>query len=316
MLDVRRLRVLREVVDAGSVTAAAHRLAYAPSAVSQQIAALERETGVALLERAGRGIRPTAAGLLLAEHAREVIARLHEAEAALAALREGHTGRVALAAFPTAGAGLVPTAVREYKRHAPHVAVNVTIAEETDARDALRDGRVDIALVVDEALPDDGETDAYVRVPLLEDPFRLVLNRRHPLAARRTIALAEMAGDLWVTASSWSTLCEKQTRDACLAAGFEPKPAVEADDYTAAQAYVAAGMGVALVPAMALGAVHDGVVVRRIRGDEPVRHVVALTRPALARDGAVPGMLSALRVAADEQRTLARSAAAPLSRSA
>ena len=303
MLDVRRLRVLREVVDTGSVTTAAQRLNYAPSAVSQHIAALERETGVALLERAGRGIRPTAAGRLLADHAGDVLARLAEAEQALAAIRDGHSGRIVLAAFPTAGHGLVPTAVTAFRRDHPDVAVSVTIAEEDAARDELRNGRVDVALVVSEAMATPPQDD-LVSISLLADPFRIVLPRRHALAGRRTIALPELADELWVTASSSSTLCERQAREACQAAGFEPQPAVEADDYAATQAYVAAGLGVALVPLMALNAVHEGVVVRRIRGDEPRRHVVALTRPAVARTGAVAAMIQALRLSAAEQQRM------------
>ncbi len=301
MLDVRRLRVLREVVETGSVTRAAHRLSYAPSAVSQHIAALERETGVALLERAGRGIRPTAAGELLASHAADVIARLQEAEAALVSLRDGHSGRLVVAAFATAGASLIPTAVREFRRHHPDVDVSITMADEDEAQEALRVGRVDLALVVTEELSF-RVLDDLVAVPLLTDPFRLVLSKAHPLAARRSIALAELADEGWVAASRTSTLCTRQATDACRAAGFEPRPAVEADDYPAAQAYVAAGLGVALVPLMALSAVHEGVVVRRVRGDEPCRHVAVLSRGASARGGAVPPMLAALKAAAAQQR--------------
>src|SRR5207245_2960610 len=146
--------------------------------------------------------------------------------------------------------------------------------------------------------PDD---ESLLRVPLLDDPFRVLLNRRHRLASRRSIALSELADEPWVTASPSSSLCERQVRDACEVAGFTLSPAVEADDYAAAQGYVAAGLGVALAPALALGAVHDGVAVRRIRGDEPVRHIVALARPAVAGDGALPNLLAALRAAADEQ---------------
>src|SRR3954462_7753210 len=119
MLDVRRLRVLKAVVDTGSVTGAAQRLSYSPSAVSQTIGALEKDAGTSLLERIGRGVQPTAAGRLLAEHAAGVLARIAEAEQALADLRAGHTGRIRLAAFPTAGAAFVPKAVAAFRAQCP-----------------------------------------------------------------------------------------------------------------------------------------------------------------------------------------------------
>src|SRR5579862_3156000 len=120
-MDVRRLRVLQAVVESGSVSAAASALDYTPSAVSQQISALEREVGAELLERVGRGVRPTDAALLLCQHAERVLGAIEEAEAALSALRAGKLGRLRLGAFPTAGSALVPEAIAAFERIHPGV---------------------------------------------------------------------------------------------------------------------------------------------------------------------------------------------------
>jgi DNA-binding transcriptional LysR family regulator len=296
MLDVRRLRVLRTVVDTGSVTAAAARLSYTPSAISQQLSTLERETGLALVERQGRGLRPTAAGRMLAEHAGAVLDRLADAEAALGALREGRTGRVAVAAFSTAGSSLVPVALRDFRRTHPGLAVDVSVAEPDEAVERVRSGRCDVAVVV--GVPD--LTGLHCR-HLLDDPYRVVLPADHPLAGRLRIRLADLSDEAWIGTASAPGYCERQIVDACVAAGFTPRFAVEADEYPATQGYAAAGLGVALVPLLALGAVAGGVVVRRVDGTEPVRRVSVVTRPALLGTPGVPAMLDAFGSAAAAQ---------------
>lgn len=294
MLDLHRLRVLRTVVDHGSVSGAAAALNYTPSAVSQHMAALERETGIALLERSGRGVRPTPAGLLLAEHAGAVLTRLHEAEEALADLRTGRTGRLVLAAFPSAGSGLVPEAVERFRGEFPDVSLDLQIAEGEEAEAALRVGSVDVAVVMsslDLVVPQDG----LVRERLLDDPFHVVLPRGHRLAARRSIPLAELADEPWISAVACAPYCQVEATAACAAAGFTQRFVVEADDYPAVLSYVALGAGVALVPRLALGATPPGALLRPVKGRAPARRIWSLTRPALAGSGAVPGMLRALR---------------------
>lgn len=293
MLDVRRLRVLRAVVDTGSVTGAAARLSYTPSAISQQLSTLERETGLALVERQGRGLRATDAGRMLAEHAGAVLDRLTEAEAAIGALRDGRTGRVTVAAFSTAGSSLVPVALRDFRRAHPGIAVDVTVAEPDDAVERVRAGRCDVAVVV-------GTRDLaglHCR-HLLDDPYRVVLPADHPLAGRPRVRLADLAADAWIGTASAPGYCQQQVVDACAAAGFTPAYALEADEYPATQGYAAAGLGVALVPRLALGAVAAGVVVRRVDGPEPVRRVSVVTRPALLATPGVPAMLAAFGSAA------------------
>jgi DNA-binding transcriptional LysR family regulator len=281
MLDVRRLRVLHAVVTSGSMAAAADELGYTPSAVSQHLAALEREAGTALLERAGRGVRPTPAGALLAEHAAAVLARLAEAEAALKDLVAGRTGRLGVSFFPTAGASLVPPAVAAFRRHHPGVELRLEVAEPVDALPALIAGRTDVAVVVDLGREPPRPSDGLQWVHLLDDPYHLVLPSGHELARRRSLRLSDVAEQPWVDTASVPGPCQDVILNACDLAGFRPRVAVEADDYPTTQGLVAAGVGVALVPGLALGAVHPGVTVRPIREHRPVRHIHAVVRSGL-----------------------------------
>ncbi|MDH6135161.1 molybdate transport repressor ModE-like protein [Kitasatospora sp. MAA4] len=297
MLDVRRMQLLRAVVTSGSVTAAARNLGYTPSAVSQQMAALEKEAGIALLERTGRGVRPTEAGTLLTEYAAVIGRQLAEAETALADLRAGRTGRLAVQYFGTAGAALMAPAVAELRRQHPGVQVELKVAEAEEAVPEVRSGRADLALVVRtrERPPVDG-----IRfVHLLDDGYRAVLPRGHRLAAKRVLDLAELADEPWV-GSERSGPCLDAVLDACGAAGFSPDVVVEGEDYATAQGFVAAGLGVSLVPGLGLGGRHPGVVVRRVRNPEPVRAIYAAVRESAAAPPALDGLLDALRSAAAE----------------
>ncbi len=297
MLDVRRLRVLRAVVRSGSVRVAGEQLGYTPSAISQQVTALERETGTVLLERAGRGIRPTDAARLLADVADDVLQRLDDAEAALAALRAGRTGRLHLLSFPSAGASLVPPAVSALRRSHPDVDLVLGIAEPDEALPALRGGEADVAVVVE--MPGSAaQADGLHRVHLLDDPYRVLLPRSHPLAGDDEVDLADLADEPWVETASAPGHCQAAALDACRAAGFSPAYAVQADEYTTTQGFVAAGLGVALVPALALGLVHGQVVVRRLRGTRPVRSVYAAARSARSSEVLVRAALDALQSAA------------------
>src|SRR5271165_3463233 len=152
-VDVKRLRVLKAVVDEGSVVGAATALSYTPSAVSQQVTALEREVGTVLLERAGRGVRPTDAALLLCRHAERIFAAMHEAEEAIGALRSGQLGRMRIGAFPTAGSALVPDALGAFERLHPGVTLEMAVLEVDDAVPALRRGALDVAVVVETRRP-------------------------------------------------------------------------------------------------------------------------------------------------------------------
>lgn len=298
MLDLRRLRVLRAVVASGSVTAAAGELHLTPSAVSQAVALLERETGTPLLERAGRGVRPTDAARLLAEAADDVLTRLAEAEGALAALREGRTGRLALTSFPSAGASLVPPAVVALRRRHPDVELVLGVAEPDDALRALRDGGVDVAVVVEPFGPDAAPDDDLARTHLLDDPYEVLLPLDHPLAGSAQVDLALLAGDPWVSTGSTPGWCQEISLGAFRRAGFAPAFVVEADDFPATQGFVAAGLGVAIVPRLALGLAHERVARARLQGEQTVRHVYAATRATRAGEALLASAVTALRDAA------------------
>ncbi|WP_189714335.1 LysR family transcriptional regulator [Streptomyces phaeofaciens] len=293
MLDVRRMQVLRTVVGVGSVTGAAARLGYTPSAVSQQIAVLEKEAGVALLERVGRGVRPTAAGLLLTEYADAIGRQVAQAEAALADLRAGRTGRLAVRYFATAGAGLVAPAVALLRERLPRVQVELRLTADTEDPSAeVSEGRADLALVVRGA---GREVGGLRPVRLLDDPYLAVLPRGHRLAGRRSVRLGELAEEAFV-GSEWPGPCLDAQLDACAVAGFRPRFVVESEDYVTAQGFVAAGLGVALVPRLGLGSRHPGVVVREVRDPAPVRTIHAVVREAgVPQQPALGAFLDALR---------------------
>ena len=298
MLDLRRLRVLRAVVRTGSVRLAGEQLGYTSSAISQHVSALERETGTVLLEKAGRGVRPTDAARLLADVADDVLERLADAEAALAALRAGRTGRLHLTSFPSAGAALVPPAVAAFRRGHPDVDLVLGVAEPDEALPSLRAGDVDVAVVVEPFGPAALPVDDLHRVHLLDDPYFLLVPLSHRLSEGEDVDLAEVAGEPWVDTASAPGHCQAAALDACRAAGFAPTYAVQADEYPTTQGFVAAGLGVALVPALALGLVHERVVVKQLRGVQPVRHVYAAVRTPRAPEAVVTAAVDALLVAA------------------
>ncbi|EWC64348.1 Hydrogen peroxide-inducible gene activator [Actinokineospora spheciospongiae] len=295
MLDVRRMQVLRAVVTSGSVTAAAANLGCTPSAVSQQIAVLEKQAGTALLERVGRGVRPTAAGRLLTEHAAIIGRHLAEAETALADLRAGRTGHLAIRCFATAGAALVPPALAALRAEHPGVRVDLKLIDPEDPLPEVAEGRADLAIIIH---PRPEPPRGVVLTHLLDDPYRVVLPRGHRLAAKRCLDLADLAEEPWVGNEFPSGPCHRIVVDACAAAGFSPDVVVESEDYATAQGFVAAGLGVCLIPRMGLGNRHAGVVVRPVRRPEPIRAIFAAVRESAEPQPALRGLLDALRAAA------------------
>ena len=304
MLDVRRLRVLREVSLRGSFSAAAQALAYSQSAVSQQIAALEREAGTRLVERDTRGVRLTEAGQALVRRADTILAELDAADAELAALAGLRGGRVRLSTFASAATALLPAAVTAFRADHPEVQVELSLVEATaEALDGVRAGRADLALLtqpVDQPLPDLVEAH-----PLFEDPMLIVLPAGHPLARRRALALADLAGEPWVLGGGPGCSDRDTVLRACHAAGFEPRVTVAfpTDDYNATQGMVAAGAGITLLPGLAMNVPRDDLVVRPLAGDAPSRLVVVAVR----RGDQPPATLAMLAVVAEEGRRLSGS---------
>jgi DNA-binding transcriptional LysR family regulator len=277
MLDVKRLRVLREVAAHGSFSAAAEALAYTQSAVSQQIATLEREVGTVLVDRSARGVKLTDAGEALVRHADAVLARLADAEAELEAINGLRGGRLRLVAFPTAGATLAPRAIAEFRERHPGVDLTLVPGEPEDGMAALKAGETDIALLIETGFETSYDP-AIERTPLLEDPMYVLLPSGHPLAERRRLRIEDLCDESWIIGSATSTCPDSVILlRACAGAGFEPRIVFNSDDYLAIQGFVAAGMGVSLIPDLALLALRDDVVVRALRARPPARYIVAAT---------------------------------------
>jgi DNA-binding transcriptional LysR family regulator len=292
MIDIRRLQVLRAVVACGSVTGAASSLGYTPSAISQQIATLEKEARTVLLERVGRGVRPTAAGQLLADHAAVISAQLAEAEAALADLRAGRTGSLSVRYFSTAGAGLLPAALARFSRDHPGVRVDLRLSDPGDPLAELSQGHADLAMTIRDG---QGSPGGIRLVHILDDPYLAVLPKGHRLARKRAVRLADLADEPWVATESAAGPCRRIVLDAAAAAGFTPAFTVESDDYTAAQAFVAAGTGIAIIPRLGLASRHPGIVTRAITAPQPVRSVCAAVREHQAGQRAISALLAALQ---------------------
>jgi DNA-binding transcriptional LysR family regulator len=300
MLNVGRLRILKEVAYRGSFSGAAQALSYSQSAVSQQIAALEAETGLALLERHPRGVSLTAAGQALVGHAEGILAGLEAAEAALSAISGLRGGRLRMASFPTAGATLMPLAIATFRASHPDVELTLAEGEPQDIVTRLRAGELDLALLFEF----DGESllpEGMMRVDLLADPMHVALPRDHPLAQKERLRLDDLAQEPWVQ-TSLSSPCALHVVRSCHAAGFEPNVSFESDDYQTVQGLVAAGVGVALIPELALSVVREDIVIRALSPSPPMRQVVAAA-PGGAR--LVPAATTMLGVLEHEALRLA-----------
>jgi DNA-binding transcriptional LysR family regulator len=308
MLDVKRMKVLREVAAERSFSAAAQKLGYTQSAVSQQIAALEREAGSTLIERNPRGIRLTDAGEALVRHADKILARLAEAEAELEAIAGLRGGRLRLGSFPTAGATLMPRAIAEFSKRHPAVELSLAEAEPDESLPRLKGGELDLILIDDSPLAEDDEVDF---AHLLDDPLHLALPADHALVSRRRLRFQDLAAEPWIQGTQVCA-CQRQLQNACANAGFEPRVAYESDDFQVVQGLVAAGVGVALIPGLALVSERSDVVIRSIGTKPPVRRILAATLANDYRSPAVVEMLEILEtIAADyDVRNAPRLAAA------
>jgi DNA-binding transcriptional LysR family regulator len=292
MLSAARLRVLKEVAYRGSFSAAADALSYTQSAVSQQIAALEAEAGMPLLERHPRGVTLTAAGQTLVGHAEGILAGLDAAEGALAAIAGLRGGRLRVASFPTAGATLMPVAIASFSASYPEVELTLAEGEPEEIVPRLRAGELDLALLFefeDETLV----LAEMTRVGLFADPMYLALPREHRLARRQRLRLEDLGEEAWVQTSRASA-CARHVVRRCHAAGFEPRVSFESDDYQTVQGLVAAGVGVALIPQLALPVVREDIVVRALAPAPPVRQVIAAVPAGAQLVPAAPAMLGIL----------------------
>ena len=246
MLDVRRMKVLREVAAQGSFSAAAEALSFTQSAISQHVAALERETGARLVERGARGVRLTDAGRALVEHTDAILCRLDAAEEELAAIAGLRGGRLRLACFQSAGATLVPQAVAVFHGRHPQVELGMVEAEPDEACALLRSGEIDLALVYDhDSVPRHARHGPRAHRRWWRTPTTRSSPPTTRSPTRRKLSLKDLADEPWI-ASTLANGCRRITEEVCRQAGFEPRVAFEADDTMASQALVAAGVGVTL----------------------------------------------------------------------
>ncbi|WP_062981858.1 LysR family transcriptional regulator [Nocardia anaemiae] len=239
MLDVRKLRLLRELAHRKTIAAVAAAMSYTPSAVSQQLTGLEREAGVPLLERTGRRVTLTPAALTLVEHAETILAALEQATADLAAARAALTGTLRIGAFPTAVATILAPALVTLSHDHPRLELLVTELDPATVPDALRTDTLDVALVQEYDYVPAEPDPALDTEPLLEETIYLAAPTATPLENHR--------GASWIVGTP-GTLCHTMTIRACQAAGFTPRVRHHVDDFSTVLALVAAGQGVALVP--------------------------------------------------------------------
>jgi DNA-binding transcriptional LysR family regulator len=266
--------------------------------VSQQIAALEREAGTQLVTRGSRGIKLTEAGEALVKHADAILTRLADAEAELEAIAGLRGGRLRLAAFPTVGATLMPLAIANFRARHPDIELTVRQLEPEDSIPMLKAGELDIALTIEpSARPEDQE--GVESQFLLDDPMYAALPLGSPLANKAKLRLKDLAGESWIGTTD-SCSCGELVRNHCIRLGFEPQITFESDDYLAIQGLVAAGVGIALIPTLALTTVRDDIAIRSLGNDAPVRQIAAATLPGAQRSPAARAMLDVLAEVAAE----------------
>ncbi len=299
MLDLRRLRLLRELSARGTIGAVAESLSYSPSAVSQQLAQLEREAGVPLLERAGRNVRLTAAAQTLVGHTDAMLARMEEAEADLEATAEQLTGTLRVATIQSAGLYLLAPALQRLSAEHPALRVEAADAEPEDSMPALALGSLDLVLGDEYPFlprPPDPRLDVQ---PLLEEHFRVMLPRGHPLAAAGgPVALAALRDEPWAVGKAGTHYAELAIRACRALGGFEPDVRHRSTDLLILLALVAAGQAVTLLPDLVRAGREPNVVARDVAEAPLTRTVFSAIRRGSVRRPALRALRAALTDAA------------------
>ena len=297
-IDIRRLRVLRELRERGSVGATASALNLTPSAISQQLAALSREVGAPLLTPQGRGVRLTPQAHLLLEHATAIDTQLERARTDLAAFDAGTVGRVNLGAFASAIASIVAPALRLLRLERPRLVVAVHEIEAPECFTRLDAGDLDLAITVDYAGGPHREDPRYSRQDLMDDPMLVALPRDHAQAGQASVALGDLADQTWI-AGAVRGPCGEVALAACTGAGFSPDVRHFVENWEAVLALVAGGCGVALVPRLAVPAGDfAGIVLRPTRAPQcPSRHLYTAVRAGSSHYPSLVPVLAALREA-------------------
>jgi len=276
LFDMRRLALLVEVVEQGSITAAADLMMYTPSAVSQQLRKLEQEVGQPLLNRRSRGVVPTEAGQLLAEHARKIIRQMHAAQSDLDQITGLKRGSLTIGTFPTLAGSFLPMVIRVFKKRYPAISLFVRSARFDELVADLEAGVTGLCLLWD--YPWNRFHDESVRVTeVLQESTVILVARGHALASREEVTMEELRNESWIVRAEAHPVVEVLQRSAH-DAGFEPTIGFLANDYQEAQAMVSVGMGVAMVPKTAVALQHPDVRVLRLRPGAPQRRVLLAQR--------------------------------------
>jgi DNA-binding transcriptional LysR family regulator len=302
MLNLQRLRLLHELHARGTIAAVADALQFTPSAISQQLAVLEREVGIALLEPAGRGVRLTDAAIILAGHAETLLTQAELAEAELAGATGSVGGRGRVATFQSVGLCVAVPVMQALARDAPGLRCELIEAEPEQSLPALALGDVDLVLA------DEWQHQPHARPPGVDrqdlhlDPVRLVLPEEHPLAQRHphAVPLAELAGEVWTTGqpgTGWEEIIGRTCREL---GGFDPDIRHRTNDSVLSLAAVASGLAVTLLPELVRSEAHPGVVVRTIAEGSVHRTIFTATRTADAKRPSVQALLAAVRASAED----------------
>jgi DNA-binding transcriptional LysR family regulator len=274
MLDIPRLRVLRAVVATGSIRASSSALGYTPSAVSQQLAALQRETGLQLFERVGRGIEPTAVGRALSAEADALFEAVSRVEQVVGDLRAGRVGSLSIGYFGSAGAAWLAPTVAALRTEFPELRLDLRMTE-------LTPGDPDVDIFVEEQ---GGGHSPQVDVRrLAADPYVAVVRVDDPLAERAEVPLAELAGLHWVDNDLRDGPCRQVLLGACAQAGFSPRFAVETHDYRTAISFVSTGIGITVVPSLGVGELPKDLTSVAVVSPTPVRHISVAVKKSVAR---------------------------------
>ncbi|MEU1086440.1 LysR substrate-binding domain-containing protein [Streptomyces sp. NPDC005576] len=293
MIDLRKLRVLRELSRAGTIGGAAQALHLTPQAVSQQITTLGKELGVQLTEPVGRRLRLTSAARIVLRHADVMFEQVEQMRADLAAHHGGERGQVAVAGFSTTLSALILPAVALLKKERPMLRMVLTEADPPESFAMLHRGETDVVISADTVRSPGEEGPRFHREPLCEDPFDVALPEGHRHADRSPLRLADLADETWIFATTG--MCHDIGVAACTAAGFVPQDSHAIGDWDATLAAVQLGLGVALIPRLASPAARPGVTVRAFTEAPPSRSVFAAVREGSQASPEIVAVLDALR---------------------
>jgi DNA-binding transcriptional LysR family regulator len=309
MLDTHRLRIFRAVVAAGSINGAASSLGYTPSAVSQHLTALQRETGLTLIERRGRGIEPTAVGLTFAAESGSVLDSLAALESVAGDLREGRVGRLTMSYFASAGAAWIPPVVASIAQEFPLLRFDLRLIELAGESTYVPDLEVFVA-EASAASATSWDVAGYDVWTLLEEPYVVVLPAGHRLAGRDPIPVAELRDEPWVDNDFSRGPCRQVMLNACAAAGFSPTFHVETHDYPSAVAFVAAGIGITVLPRLGAITLPPGVSAIPVVHPVPTRRIMLRVKrsvrdhPAVTRAVELLNERASTTAASDDRLTL------------